>query len=427
MGHPTTVNSVSSPFGYNAVLSVSVSGSGTIDNGQSLTLTATPSGGTQAYAYQWYANAGCSTTMTGKTTSTLTDSPTTTNTYCVQVTDSASLVATTNTATGTITVDNPTVSISSVSNTLIDAGQWTTFTASVSGGVGNYNLQLFNTTNAFKQNGLSNEIVVGASGTNTFSMLTAATGTFQFNVIAIDTGSSAGNFVFNSIPTSISVNAPLVVSIAPTSNTLPFGVQQTLTATVTPGQPPYTYDWTVANALGIAFSASYSGNAYTTNTFTFTALAAGTYNAYVVVIDTSSAGSTANSINSIITVNPPITCSFTTSVASIDFGTFYIGTNTIGTVNTVAVTDMGGTASNIFIYGGNWIGNLGDQYLPQNTIYNSIAQGFFVGPTLTTSLTDTYIPVNTLSPNSISLGTAIPASEPVGETFQQNIDILSSC
>ena len=102
----TAANSVANSFGYNSVLQVTVTGAATIDAGQSATLTANPSGGTLAYGsygYQWYANAGCSVLMTGKTGSTMTDSPLTTNTYCVKVTDSAT-TATSNTATNTITL-----------------------------------------------------------------------------------------------------------------------------------------------------------------------------------------------------------------------------------------------------------------------------------------------------------------------------------
>jgi hypothetical protein len=84
-----------------SALQVMVSGSGTITSGQSLTLTANPTGGTQPYTYQWYADSGCTVTMSGQTNPTMTDSPTTSNTYCVKVADSASPAASA-TATGTI-------------------------------------------------------------------------------------------------------------------------------------------------------------------------------------------------------------------------------------------------------------------------------------------------------------------------------------
>lgn len=120
-------------------------------------------------------------------------------------------------------------------------------------------------------------------------------------------------------------------------------------------------------------------------------------------------------------------CVFSVNALSINFGTLYIGTNTIGTTNSIKVTDNGDVPSNILVSGSNWNGNLGDQYGVSNTIYNSILQGIFTSPRLSFSTTDSFISVNTLNPNTINYGTALPNTEPTGEVFSQTMNILSTC
>ena len=86
----TTKGSVTNTIILNlALLAGSVSpASPSIFRGGSSTLTANPSGGTAPYTYIWYSNAGC-TTAVGAITQAYAASPTTTTTYCVKVTDSA--------------------------------------------------------------------------------------------------------------------------------------------------------------------------------------------------------------------------------------------------------------------------------------------------------------------------------------------------
>jgi hypothetical protein len=72
-----------------------------IDNGQSITLTANPTGGTTPYSYSW-SDVTCT---EGQTSQTCTTSPSSTTMATVQVTDSAySHVS--DTATDTITVNS---------------------------------------------------------------------------------------------------------------------------------------------------------------------------------------------------------------------------------------------------------------------------------------------------------------------------------
>ncbi|MGD0729210.1 MAG: hypothetical protein ABR981_03995, partial [Candidatus Micrarchaeaceae archaeon] len=154
--HPTTVNSVANYFGYNALLiaAVPTESNTLIDLGQVSLLTAQPSGGTQSYSYKWYANYGSSVTcsgtgnqISGATASTYLASPTTTNSYAYLVTDSASTQVGTCSAGNTITVypalGQPTIS---VSNTLLDQGQYTVIATYETGGTlpYTYNFLIFN-------------------------------------------------------------------------------------------------------------------------------------------------------------------------------------------------------------------------------------------------------------------------------------------
>ena len=121
-------SAASSPrAGFSTSSSVSISPtSTTLDSGQSTTLTATVSGGTSPYTYQWYS--GTSSTCTSDTTtlgtsSTQTISPTTNTYYCVEVNGqvySPTVLATVNPA----LINNWVVQ-----NTIINVGQPQVLTA----------------------------------------------------------------------------------------------------------------------------------------------------------------------------------------------------------------------------------------------------------------------------------------------------------
>ena len=114
--------------------------SATIKVGESVTFTSTVSGGVPGYSYQWYRNG---TAVSGAIYSTWTFTPATSGTYNVylNVTDSTSKTAKSNTA--SVTVAPPlTVSISPTSASIL-VGQSVTFTSSVSGGYPPYSYQWY--------------------------------------------------------------------------------------------------------------------------------------------------------------------------------------------------------------------------------------------------------------------------------------------
>ena len=61
-------------------------------------------------------------------------------------------------------------------------------------------------------------------------------------------------------------------TLTPSTNTFIVGNSQTLTATITGGTSPYTYNYIVSNSAGQQFNALYTAVASTTNTFKFTIL-----------------------------------------------------------------------------------------------------------------------------------------------------------
>ena len=123
----TATSSSPASVTVNPALSISISPSSpTIDNGQSTTLTATISGGTPPFSYQWYSNSACTTAIGNGISLTYTVAPSSTTTYCVKATDSKS--SATNVTTVTV---NPSLTASAAptaSNSIIDIGQSSTLT-----------------------------------------------------------------------------------------------------------------------------------------------------------------------------------------------------------------------------------------------------------------------------------------------------------
>src|SRR5208282_4963948 len=113
-----------------------------MDHGQSVTLTATPAGGTGAFSYVWSIDSGSCPGFADSGLSALTYTPTSTTSNCVlavTVTDTGTTGGATPAATASpttnaaITVETaPTVSLSPTS-VLMDHGQSVTITATPSG------------------------------------------------------------------------------------------------------------------------------------------------------------------------------------------------------------------------------------------------------------------------------------------------------
>ena len=130
-----------------------------IDIGQSITLTGSWTGGSPTYTIKWYTGPSGNTcsedsanilatysSLTG-TSNSIQISPTSANSYCISVTDSASTPVTTNSAISEVTVGPKlTVPLISPSNPTITTGQSVTFSSSWSGGRPPYVASLYSSS-----------------------------------------------------------------------------------------------------------------------------------------------------------------------------------------------------------------------------------------------------------------------------------------
>ena len=177
----------------------------TIDSGQSIILTGSWSGGTPDYTVKWYTgprgstcsqdSANILTTYSGLslTSNSISVSPTTTNSYCIGVTDSASTSVTQLSSNDVVTV-NPALSVPTISpsNPAIDSGQSTTFTSSWSGGSPTYGASLYSSTTPTcnQQSTLVQQVTGLTSGSVTFSSVSPASTTY-YCVLVTDNSTNA--------------------------------------------------------------------------------------------------------------------------------------------------------------------------------------------------------------------------------------------
>ena len=146
----TVTSGASASVAVSAALSAgSVSPSSpSIDSGQSITLTANPSGGTVPYGYQWFSASGssgaCDAGTALGTAQTQSVSPSLTTYYCYRVTDSASAGESDSSGWDGVTVNSPLAAGSPTpSSVVLDYGQSTTLSAHPSGGTPPYKYQWY--------------------------------------------------------------------------------------------------------------------------------------------------------------------------------------------------------------------------------------------------------------------------------------------
>ena len=200
----------------------------------------------------------------------------------------------------------------SISNTLVDSGQYSTFTVNTvsPGGTSPYNA-LFTISNSVTGAVVNSILVTGATPTATFYFPSWYAGnTLRANVLIRDSPTTNG--IANSIYSPLGFNS--VLTGTPSlliSNTLAIdsGQWETLTASGwSAGTTPYTINFLVYNSVTnvIVFNDLLTGDIATSNTFTFqvTGNSGNTLNANVFVKDSASTAVTVNSVLSqTITVN----------------------------------------------------------------------------------------------------------------------------
>ncbi len=185
------------------------------------TSTATPSGGTAPYNYQWYSDAGLTNPIPGETNATITGLEA--GTYWVKVTDDNGCEAST-----PATVDEPPELTVSATDDVLDCfgDSDGTSTATPSGGIQPYSYQWY------LDAGFLNPI---AGETNaTINGLTAGT---YYILVTDASGCTASD--------DIAVDEPTAVTVTATDDNLDCSDDSDGTSTATPGggTPGYTFQW----------------------------------------------------------------------------------------------------------------------------------------------------------------------------------------
>ena len=188
------------------------------------------------------------------------------------------------------------------SNSIIDAGQPTLQTSQASGGTSPYTAyQWYSNYGIVATCSGSGNALAGATGTTYLAFPT----TSNAYAYSVTDSASMSPVTMCSPSNSETTNGALAVSISPLTNIITIGQSQTWTATVTPGQGPYTYNWQVFNSLGLVFNNLIVGNAFTQNQFTILPQVPGTYYVNVIITDSATTNEIANSVNSVLIVSSP--------------------------------------------------------------------------------------------------------------------------
>ena len=144
-----------------------------------------------------------------------------------------------NSSSNTITVaSTPSLSLI-ITNSIIDSGSLASFRVTESGGVGPFMVELYNATG---DKPVTNSIINSPGGSTVITLKAGKDGTFQYEAIATDTGTTAP-YALSPSYNSITINPAISVNISSTSNIINFGAKATLTANVMGGTPPYSYQW----------------------------------------------------------------------------------------------------------------------------------------------------------------------------------------
>lgn len=313
-------NSIASPytaFGYNSALKIPViekSGS-LFDSGQSLTLTALASGGTQPYIYTWQNITGATTLsgcLTSSSTCTFTlASPSQGNSFKfnVIVQDSPTIANTANAVANSITVNAMPTFIITPSNIILDSGQWVDYViqATAATGTAPFTIELYNSTGSGKVQ--SNIIIPSIGGSNNIKFLTSSliqANSFIYQYLITDYGASS-NSAYTTITNTITVNTKPSLTMTLFPNPVSTGGGMVFTVSDTGGTSQFNTQVYNASASGAEAPNVLITAAGGSNVVTITAQAGSSATSYLYNAIAYDAGTTSpylfNSITTLLITN----------------------------------------------------------------------------------------------------------------------------
>ena len=241
-----------------------------IDSGQSVTLTANPSGGSAPYtAYAWYStissataattcgSGGWGTSVQSGPTATYLASPTTTTYYCYVVTDSASATAPSTAAQVTLSAALTAPAAPTVSATVLDVNQALTVAGTIpSTGTSTYSWQWLvsvnggsyvATTHCAVNSGSGAAAGAAATCTNAANTLTVGN-TYAFELQVTDSA-MLPEVAISPASSTVTVSSALTAPAKPTVSATALDLDQALTVSGTipsTGSPTYSWQWLVS-------------------------------------------------------------------------------------------------------------------------------------------------------------------------------------
>ncbi|MGP8158309.1 MAG: hypothetical protein ACLPWO_01665, partial [Thermoplasmata archaeon] len=240
-----------------------------IDSGQSVTLTANPSGGSAPYTtYAWYSTvssgtagttcgSGWGTAIQSDSSATYQASPTTTTYYCYVVTDSAATTAPSTAALVTVSPALTSPAAPTVSATVLDVNQALTVTGTVpSTGTSTYSWQWLVSVDGGSYVATTHCTVTSGSGaaagatatcTNAASTLTAGN-TYAFELQVTDSA-MLPEVMISLASSTVTVSSALTAPAKPTVSATALDLDQALTVSGTipsTGSPTYSWQWLVS-------------------------------------------------------------------------------------------------------------------------------------------------------------------------------------
>ncbi|MBI3859940.1 MAG: hypothetical protein HY296_06875 [Thaumarchaeota archaeon] len=286
-GTITATFAISTPLSAGGITPSSLS----IDEGQSIALSASPAGGSHTYSYQWYNGAACTNQISGATASTYSASPASTATYSYKVTDSPQGLPSTSACSSgdVVTVNSPvTAGAITPASPKIDAGQSIVLTANPAGGTSPLSYQWYSATGCATA-------ITGQTGP-TYTASPASTSAYSYRVAD---SSGAGATYACSPASTVTVNAALAAgAITPAAPTIDYGQSVTLASHSTGGTVPYSYQW----YTGAACTSPMSGA--TASTYAASPASSVTY--YYRVTDSAYVPVAKCSSGNAVTVNPTL-------------------------------------------------------------------------------------------------------------------------